>query len=117
MARIDKVVQIVRGNAGTVFAADGIPKGVVFGAGGSVVPSGAADAEGILIVNANRGPYGTAVPAGERVDVLVQGEIVEFGGTAGDAIFAGANGALSTTNTGKKVGKVLDGGQRLTVNM
>jgi hypothetical protein len=117
MARIDKVVQIVRGNAGTAFAADGIPKGVAFGAGGSVVPSGTADADGILIVNKNRGPYGTAVPAGERVDVLVQGEVVEFGGTAGDTVYAGAAGALTTTNTGKKVGKVLDGGQRLVVNM
>lgn len=117
MARIDKVVQIVRGNAGTAFAADGTPKGVTFGAGGSVVPSGTADADGILIVNANRGPYGTAVPAGERVDVLKQGEIVEFGGTAGDTIYAGANGVLSTTNTGVKVGKVLDGGQRLVVDL
>lgn len=117
MARIDKVVQVVRGNAGVAFAADGIPKGVLFGAGGSVVLSGTADAEGLIIVNKNRGPYGTSVPVGERVDVLFQGEVVEFGGTAGDTIFAGVGGSLSTTNTGKRVGKVLDGGQRLVVNM
>ena len=115
MARIDKVVQVVRGNAGTAFAADGIPKGVRVGAGGSVVLAPAGSADGILIVNANRGPYGTAVPVGERVDFLKQGEIVEFGGTAGDRI--GWDGTALVAGATPEIGYVMDGGQRLVVDL
>lgn len=118
MARIDKVVQVLRGKAGTAYAANGEPTGVRIGAGGSIFPANGGSADGLLIVNPIRGPYGTVVAAGDRVDVLIRGEVVEFGGTAGDRIFAGSNsGALSTTNTGTAVGTVMDGGQRLVVTM
>lgn len=117
MPRIDKVIQIVRGKAGTVFPADGLIKGVVVGAGGSVYPSGASNADGVTIVNDNRGPYGTALFAGDRIDVLIQGEIVEVGGTAGDRLYAGAAGSVTTTNTGKAIGPIMDGGKRLIVNI
>lgn len=116
MPRIDKVIQVLRGKAGTVFAADGFIKGVRVGAGGSVFPSGSTDADGVTVVNKNRGPYGTALVAGDRIDVLIQGEIVEVGGTAGDRLFAGASGSVTTTNTGKAIGVVMDGGNRLFVN-
>ena len=116
MARIDKVIQVVRGKAGTAFAADGEPVVGAVGTGGSIFPAGTAEALGILIVNAKRGPYGSAVVAGDRVDVLRIGEIVEFGGTAGDAIYAGAAGALATSGT-VAIGHVMDGGNRLVVTM
>lgn len=106
MARIDKVVQIVRGTAGATLT--GL-LGVVFDAGGSVVPSGAADADGVVCLP------GT-IAAGKPVGVLLHGEIVEFGGLAGTEYFAGAAGAVTTTNTGKKVGFTVEG-DRLVVNM
>lgn len=116
MARIDKVIQVVRGKAGTAFAADGLVKAVHFGSGGSVFPAGTATCEGIMIVNAKRGPYGSAVVAGDRVDVLRIGEVVEFGGTAGDIIYAGAAGAYAASG-GTRIGFVADGGNRLVVTM
>lgn len=116
MARIDKVIQVVRGKAGTAFAANGSVIAVGVGAGGSIFPAGTTEALGVLIVNAKRGPYGTAVAAGDRVDILRIGEVVEFGGTAGDDIFAGADGALGTSGS-VKIGVVMDGGQRLVVTM
>lgn len=106
MARIDKVVQVVRGTAGTVLT--GL-LGVVFDAGGSVIPSGAADADGVVCV------AGT-IAAGRPVAVMLHGEIVEFGGVAGTDYFAGAAGAITTTNTGKKVGFTVEA-DRLVVNM
>jgi hypothetical protein len=116
MARIDKVIQVVRGKAGTAFAADGNVVAVAVGTGGSIFPAGTAEALGVLIVNAKRGPYGSVVAAGDRVDVLRIGEVVEFGGTAGDNIYAGAAGALATSGS-VFVGTVMDGGQRLVVTM
>lgn len=107
---------VVRGKAGTAFAADGLIKAVHFGSGGSVFPAGTATCEGIMIVNAKRGPYGSAVVAGDRVDVLRLGEVVEFGGTAGDFIYAGAAGALATSGS-VPIGFVADGGNRLVVTM
>lgn len=106
MARIDKVWQIARATAGTTLT--GL-LGVIVNSGGSVVPSGTADADGVVCLP------GT-IAAGQPVGVLLHGEIVEFGGDAGTEYFAGAAGAITTTNTGAKVGFTVEG-DRLIVNM
>lgn len=106
IARIDKVVQIVRATAGTTLT--GL-LGVTVNAGGSVVPSGAADADGVVCLP------GT-IAAGKPVGVLVAGEIVEFGGVAGTDYYAGAAGAVTTTATGRRIGFTVEG-DRLVVRV
>lgn len=117
--RIDKAGEVVRGVAGTAFAATGTAIGVIVGAGGSIIRSNGGTCDGILVPNANRGAYGTVTAAGERVDLLRRGEIVEFGGTAGDRIYAGTGGTLlaNTAAGNKYVGVVMDGGERLVVGL
>ena len=112
MARIDKVVQIVRATAGTALPS-GTVIGVVITAGGSVFPSGTAAgqaADGVVC-------YGGSIVAGDTIGVMLRGEIVEFGGSAGSAYYAGVGGTLSLTSTNAtKVGKTIEGG-RLVVTM
>jgi hypothetical protein len=106
MARIDKVTQIVRATAGT--ALTGV-LGVALDAGGSVIPSGTADAFGVVCLP------GT-IAAGRPVGVLLHGEIVEFGGSAATEYFAGAGGSVSAAAGGAKIGTTIEG-DRLVVNM
>lgn len=91
------------------------PSGVSINSTGRVVVgnSGASGTVGVLIKNAARGPIGkwtgslqgVAVPelspgckAGDVVDVMTAGEIVEVATfTAGQEIYALANGTLSAT--------------------
>lgn len=47
--------------------------------------------------------------AGEVVDVMTDGEIVEFPGVAGTNYYADAAGVVSTTNTGKYLGCTVEG--------
>lgn len=119
MARIDKALQIVRGKAGTAFASTGSAIGVRFNTGGSVVLGNASSCDGVLVTNKNRAAYGTALVVGDRVDVLKRGEVVEFGGTAGDRIECDASGNLvaGSLTSATYVGVVLDGGDRLLVEM
>jgi hypothetical protein len=110
MARIDKATQVVRALAGT--ALTGV-LGVVINSGGSAVPSGTAagsGAVGIVVL-----PGTTA--AGHPVGILVAGEVVEFGGSAGSIYYAGTGGTVSLTSTNAtKVGWTVEG-DRLVVRM
>lgn len=83
MARIDKVVQIVRGIAGTAFPGGTVTPVAV--SAGSVVVAGSADAIGVVC------PGGT-IPAGDAIGVLIRGEIVEFGGSAATTYYGGSAG-------------------------
>jgi hypothetical protein len=110
LARIDKAWFVVRGIAGTALTGC---IGVVFSTGGSVVPAGttaALVADGVVCIP------GT-ITAGNPVGVLKEGEIVEFGGAASTAYYAGSNGSISTTATNStKIGKTVEG-DRLVVHM
>ena len=110
MARIDKATIVVRGIAGT--ALTGL-KGVYFGAGGSVLPAGTAagsEADGVVCIP------GT-IAAGRPVGVIMRGEIVEFGGSAGSVYYSGVGGTLSGTPTNAtRVGKTVEG-DRLVIKM
>jgi len=107
MARIDKVVQIVRAAAGTALTGT---LGVKLDAGGSVVPCGASDALGVVCIN------GT-ITAGHIVGVLLQGEIVEFGGSIATKYYAPSGGTLGTASASATlVGWTVEG-DRLVVNM
>lgn len=109
MARIDKVTMVVRGTAGT--ALTGL-LGVTVNSGGSVVPSGSANAVGVVCLP------GT-IAAGRVVDILCSGEIVEYGGSAGATVYAGSNSgslANSTATGSTKIGWTVEGG-RLVVRV
>jgi hypothetical protein len=107
MARIDKAWVVVRGTAGTALTGT---KGVAVNSGGSVVPAGSANCIGVICLP------GT-IAAGRVVDILLRGEIVEYGGSAGASVFAGSNsGSLSNSSaTGSTaVGFTIEG-DRLVV--
>lgn len=108
MARIDKVTQIVRAPAGT--ALTGL-QGVTLNAGGSVIPAAAADDTfGVTCVN------GT-IAAGRTVGILVQGEIVEFGGSVATKYYSPAGGTIGTAAASAVyVGFTVEG-DRLVVTM
>lgn len=114
MARYDKVHQIVRAPAGTALTSVGFTPGVVavkLNSGGSVVPAGTADALGVIVMP------GT-ISAGHVIGVLLRGEIVEFGGSAGKNYYAQASGSVGTANptTDTLVGFTVEA-DRLVVTM
>lgn len=90
MARIDKTTMVVRAPAGT--ALSGL-QAVKLDTGGSVVPSGTADAIGVTC------PGGT-IAAGAPVAILTRGEIVEFNGAAATKYYAVTGGGTIGTATG-----------------
>lgn len=106
--RIDKVTMAVRAPAGT--AISGLTS-VKLNAGGSVIPSAAADAIGVCC------PGGTIL-AGYPIAILMYGEIVDFGGSIATTYYAGAGGTIGTAAAGGaiKVGTTIEGG-RLVVAM
>ena len=110
MARIDKAWVVVRGIAGTALTGF---IGVYFGAGGSVLPAGTgagSAADGVVVLP------GT-IAAGRPVGVLKQGEVVEFGGSAGSIYYAGVAGSISATSTNAtKVGKTVEG-DRIVISL
>lgn len=107
MARIDKVAQIVRAPAGT--ALSGLVP-VTLNAGGSVIPSGTSNAVGVVCTP------GT-IAAGGIIGVLLHGEIVEAGLTAGQVYYGGVAGTLTTTSTNAvKVGFTVEA-NRLVVDI
>lgn len=81
---------------------------VAFGVGldssGNVVKgAGATGVLGVLVLTKVR-------KAGEIIDVMTGGEIVEAGLVAGTVYFAHAStGVISTTNTGTRVGHTVEG--------
>lgn len=108
MARIDKVTMVVRAIAGT--ALTGI-KGVRFDTDGSVIYAGTAAGQAAVGVVCLPG----TIADGEPVGVIVRGEIVEFGGSAGSAYYAGEGGTVSLTSTNAtQVGTTVEG-DRLVV--
>lgn len=100
--------------------------GVSLNASGQVVigASGVDELCGVIVIGKDsRSDATNARKAGMPVDVMTSGEIVEFTATAGGAGTAGtkyyaaaADGAVSTTNTGKLVGRTVEG-TRLVVRV
>lgn len=132
MARYDQVephVGIVRAPlaANLTFSADGEfgPKAVSLDANGRVVvgTAGQTGFAGILVKNVPVVPAGrfTAAQtvnnwmggrAGDVVDIMLQGEIVDTGLPAGSAIYAEPDGDLVTVATGNtKVGYTVEAGR------
>jgi len=86
-------------------------------AGAQFTPVGVGlDTSGRVVAGAgNTGVLGVYIPhalraVGDIVDVMTDGEIVEMTGlTAGTTYYAAAaDGAISTTNTGKKLGATVE---------
>jgi hypothetical protein len=137
MARYDKYDPISGGFRGLLNAdltlTDGSFMGAVsLNASGRVVvgTAGQSGLVGVVVKNAAKGPigqYGTSLQggtpvayapvgalAGDVVDIMTSGEIVDLDTTdfpAGTEIFSDAAGALSTTNTGTKVGWTVEAGR------
>jgi hypothetical protein len=99
-------------------------------AGRVVVGTAAASGlVGLLVKNAPKQPIGRFATtlegapnakawigqkAGDVVDIMTAGEIVGVSGwNPGDIVFAAASGALSTTNTGTRVGFIAGSGTKL----
>lgn len=109
MARYDKYDPI-SGGFRAPLAADwadnqkGIPFAVALDGNGRVLKVVAADtAKGVLVINA-------AMAAGDIVDVMTAGEIVEVAGlTAGTTYFSKTDATLETAAPGVGVNKVLIG--------
>jgi hypothetical protein len=74
---------------------------VVIGDGGNT------DIVGVMVLTQTH-------PAGTVVDVMTDGEIVEFDGDPGSIYFAAGSGEVNTTDTGKRVGHTVEG-DRLVV--
>lgn len=107
VARIDKVVQLVRAMAGTAIAPGA--QTVKLNSGGSVVLAGTADALGVVC------PGGT-IALGAPIGILIRGEIADFGGTAATSYYSGASGSIGTAVQTSRVGWTVEG-NRLVVNM
>lgn len=128
MARYDKYDPISGGfrarlNANLTLTSGAYIGAVSLNSSGRVVTgtAGQSGMVGVLVKNAARTPDGTPNPnapigamAGDVVDIMTDGEIVDLDTTAfpaGSAIYAAANGVLSTTNTGTKVGWTVEAGR------
>ncbi len=122
MSRIDKVVPgvgsfraplnaaILAADAGKMFAVS------LNGSGRLVIGAGAvANIVGVIIPT-------EAFAAGDMIDVFRLAEVLEFtttaGGasTAGTAYYGGTDGNITTTNTGKLIGRTVEVG-RLIVHL
>ncbi len=124
MARYDKITQVFRAPLNVAWPAGGglgqvgRVTAVSLNTSGRVVVGGAAatDIVGVVVVD---GPKS----AGDIVDVMIAGEIVDCtttditGMSGGDQVYAATTGQLSDTATAnKKVGLVVESG-RLVVNV
>lgn len=117
MARYDKYDPISGGFRAPLAAAIGsgqvgVPLGVGLDANGRVdTTAPASGVLGVLVVDSPK-------PAGEVVDVMTHGEIVEVAGlNAGTVIYADATaGALGTDNTDVRVGHTVEA-SRLVVRL
>lgn len=90
-------------NVGNAGGATG-PIGVGLNADGRVVAGGGATGVvGVLVLTRD-------MKARDVVDVMTDGELVEFGGTPGTVYYAAAgDGVISTTNTGTRIGHTVEG--------
>ncbi|WP_372734883.1 hypothetical protein [Nocardioides sp.] len=117
MARYDKYDPISGGfRAPLAVALDGSNAGIPLGVGldvngRAVKGAGSTGVLGVLVIDA-------AKPAGEVVDVMTQGEIVEVEDLdAGTVVYAdGTAGALGTDNTDVRVGHTVEA-SRLVVRL
>lgn len=124
MARYDKYDPISGGFRAPLAAnwagALGDPVGVGLDANGRIVPgAGNTGVLGVVVVDGQVNAQGTrsnVKVAGDILDVMTDGEIVDCTGlTAGTVYYAAAaNGAISTTNTGTRLGSTVEA-QRLVV--
>lgn len=116
MARFDKYDGMTGGfraklNAALTSANVGKVYGVSLNTSGRVVIGGTAAADVVGVICPTK-----AMAAGDTIDVMTSGEIEEFVYTAGGAAAAGdraysaTTGDLSTTNTGKLLGRVVPSG-------
>lgn len=113
MARIDKY-DPKSGGFRAALAADRAgsetPVGVGLDVNGRVVVGdGNTGIKGVLADPENR-------KAGDIVDSMTDGDLVEFGGVAGTNYYAAANGTISTDDTGTYVGHTVEG-NRLVVRV
>lgn len=136
-ARYDQVephVGIVRAPLAADLTLDGTgqfgPKAVSIDANGRCVVGTAAQSGmvGVLIKNVPQVPAGFATAAitvnnwmgaraGDVVDIMTQGQILDTGLAAGTAIYAAANGTLSATiRAGFQVGYTVEAG-RLVIQL
>jgi hypothetical protein len=118
VARFDKYNPVSGGfraklNAALVTADVGKVLGVSINSSGKVVVGGGAITDIVGVICAVR-----AHAANEPIDVMTDGEIVDATYSAGGATAAGdrvfvaiADGATSTTNTGRIVGRVIEIGR------
>lgn len=125
MARYDK---LQGGSFRALLAADwagalAAPVGVGLDANGRVVPGGGASGVvGVIVVDGQVKADGTRIvshgAAGDAVDVMTDGEIVDNTGLAAGTVYFGAagDGAVSTTNTGVRLGHTVEA-QRLIVRV
>lgn len=124
MARYDKYDPISGGFRAPLAAnwvgALGDPVGVGLDANGRIVPGpGNTGVLGVVVVDGQVNAQGTCSNvkmARDILDVMTDGEIVDCTGlTAGTVYYAAAaNGAISTTNTGTRLGSTVEA-QRLVV--
>lgn len=121
MARYDKYDPI-SGGFRAPLAADwagalATPVGVGLDANGRVVPgAGNTGILGVVVIDGQVNTTGTRTNvkrAGDVVDIMTDGEIVDNTGlTAGTVYYAAAgDGALSTTNTGTRLGATVEAGR------
>jgi hypothetical protein len=106
MARYDKYDPVSGGFRAPLadsYTGSETPIGVGLDVNGRVVPgAGETGVVGVLIKTLD-------AAAGDIVDVMTAGEIVEFDGAAGTNYFAASgNGAVSTTATGTNVGHTVE---------
>jgi len=116
MARFDKYDPVSGGfraklNAALLAANVGKVYGVSINTSGRVVVGGAAVTDVLGVICPTQ-----PMAAGDVIDVMTSGEITEFAYTAGGAAASGdrayaaiADGALTTTNTGRLLGRVVPG--------
>ena len=132
MARYDQVephVGIVRAPLAANLTLSGAgefgPQGVSLDANGRVVvgTAGQSGLAGVLVKNVPTMPASLATAAqtinnwmgaraGDVVDIMTQGQILDTGLPAGSKIYSAANGVLSTTaNAGFQVGYTVEAGR------
>lgn len=136
MPRYDKYEPLAGGFRARLAAALPLTNGSFFGAvsldaNGRVTPGsgGQSGLVGVVVKNVARGPIyqwnqslqGTPNPyapigaeAGDVVDIMTAGDIVDLDTTAfpaGSAVFAAADGTVSTTTGGTRIGHTVEAGR------
>lgn len=114
MARVDKTesaVGVVRAPLAGAWTGSATPKGFGIDANGRAVPGeGQSGVLGVVCQPKSKN-------AGDIIDIIKLGDLLEFAGVAGTKYYAAAaDGVISTTNTGKFVGVTVEA-TRLVITM